>query len=156
MLIEAIFFPSKSNQVRALCIYRTGNGKSLPIQCSATMHRDVLIVVVPLLSVGADQASNIYYSSDARLSIYAEHLDSIGQADDDVTKMRYFFNSLKSNVASRVSIILYLSPGTITNNTWRTVIKGLIIRNLIVSFVWMNATISHPVAVTSGQNFMPI
>ena len=79
LLIQAIVFNENSNKLRALCIRRTGDGKSLPIQCAATMRRYVTIVIVPLLSVGLDQASNIYYSCNKKASVYAEHLDSISE-----------------------------------------------------------------------------
>lgn len=64
-----------------------------PIQCAATMKRYVIIVIVPLLSVGIDQPSNVYYSCDCKASVYAEHLDSILE-DRDVTQMRLFLNEL--------------------------------------------------------------
>ena len=68
---------------------RTGDGISLLIQCAATMRRYVTIVIVPLLSVGIDQASNVYYSYNCNASVYAEHLDSISE-DRDVTQMQLF------------------------------------------------------------------
>ena len=57
-------FADNANSIRSIFICRTGNGKNLPIQCSATMRRYVSIVVVPFIAVGSDQASNVYYSSN--------------------------------------------------------------------------------------------
>ena len=84
LLIQAIVFNIDKNNLRALCIMRTGDGKILPIQCTATMRRFVTIVIVPLLSIGLDQASNVHYSCDKQASVYAEHLDSISEDRDIV------------------------------------------------------------------------
>ena len=54
LLIQSVLFNTNTNKLRALCIRRMGNGKSLPIQCAATTRRYVTIVIVPLLSVGID------------------------------------------------------------------------------------------------------
>ena len=130
LLIQAIVFNKNSNNLRALCIRRTGDGKSLPIQCAATMRRYITIVIVPLLSVGLDQASNVYYNCNKKASVYAEHLDSISE-ERDIIQMRHFLNTLQFKTASRVSIILYASPNTITSSRWGPTLKALISRNLI-------------------------
>ena len=57
------------------------------------MRRYVSIVVVPLISIGADQASNIYYASNSDANIYAEHLDSSREAED-VNMMIKYLNGL--------------------------------------------------------------
>ena len=53
------------------------------------MRRYVTIVVVPLISIGADQASNIYYSSNHESGIYAEHLDSVHDKEDTQKLVNY-------------------------------------------------------------------
>ena len=130
LLIQSIVFNTNANKLRALCIRRTGDGKSLPIQCAATMMRYVTIVIVPLLSVGIDQASNVYYTCNHNASVYAEHLDSISE-DRDVTQMRLFLNELKHDTAACVPVLLYASPGTITSSRWSATLKSLITRNLV-------------------------
>ena len=130
LLIQAMVFANNANSIRAICIRCTGDGKSLPIQCSATMRRFVSIVVVPLIAVGSDQASNVYYSSNSDASVYAEHLDSIRDGGD-ITEMINFLTSLDFRIASRSSIILYISPSTFTSNRWRVVLEGLISRKLV-------------------------
>jgi len=117
LLIQAIVFNKNTNKLRALYIRRTADGKSFPIQCAATMRRFVTIAIVPLLSVGLDQANNIHYSCDKQSSVYAEHLDSISE-DRDIVQMRHFLNELKYKTASRVLIILYASPIITTSSRW--------------------------------------
>ena len=98
-----------------MCIRQTGDGKSLPIQCSTAMCRYVTIVVVPLISIGADQASNIYYSSNPEAGIYAEHLDSVRDAEDTQQMVNYLDN-LTNATLRKISVILYISPSTITHH----------------------------------------
>ena len=114
LLIQALVFSDKASNRRVMCIRQTGDGKSLPIQCCATMRRYVSIVVVPLLSIGADQASNIYYASNSDANIYAEHLDSIREAED-VSMMVNYLNTLTHPFLRKISAILYISPNTITH-----------------------------------------
>ena len=94
------------------------------------MKRYVAIVIVPLISVGLDQASNIYHSCDVRTSVYTEHLDSICE-NKYIVQMILFLNELKHKIASRVSIILYASPNTITSSRWSASLKSLISRDLV-------------------------
>ena len=77
LLIQSLVFSDHASNPRVMCIRQTGDRKSLTIQYYATMRRYVSIVVVPLISIGVDQASNIYYTSNSDANIYAEHLDSI-------------------------------------------------------------------------------
>lgn len=86
--------------------------------------------IVPLLSVGADQASNIYYLCDARASVYAEHLDSI-YGNQYIVQTRLFLDELKQKITSRVSIIIYISPNTITSSQRSVTLKSLISQNLV-------------------------
>lgn len=94
------------------------------------MRRYVSLVVVPLIAVGSDQASSIYYSANTDASVYAERLDSIREAHD-VTKMINFLQSLDQKYAPQISVILYISPITYNSNRWKGVINGLIQQNLI-------------------------
>ena len=125
MLIQDIIFNKNTNKLRALCIQRTGDGKMLPIQCAATMRRYVTIVIVPLISVAAEQASNINYSCDPQASVYAENLDSICETQD-IFQIRLFVNGLQHKNAARNTIILYASPDTITSTCWGATLKSLI------------------------------
>ena len=50
LLIQSLVFSDHATTDRIMCIRQTGDGKSLVIQCTATMQRYVSIVVVPLIS----------------------------------------------------------------------------------------------------------
>ena len=88
-----------------MCIRQTGDRKSLTIQYYATMRRYVSIVVVPLISIGVDQASNIYYTSNSDANIYAEHLDSIWDVEDVIMLVNYL-NGLTHTFLRKISVIL--------------------------------------------------
>ena len=90
----------------------------------------MIIVVVPLLSVGLDQANNVHYSFDKKASVHAEHLDSISE-DRDSVQMSHFLNKLKYKTASRVTIMLYASPNMVTSYWLGAILKGLIAQNLV-------------------------
>ena len=57
------------------------------------MRRCISTVVLPLISIGAYQASNIYYAYNSDANTYAEHLDSIRDAEDAIMMVSYL-NSL--------------------------------------------------------------
>ena len=97
------------------------------------MRRYVAIVVVPLISIGVDQASGIYYSSDPQGNIYAEHLDSVCNSDD-VQQMVSYLNKLTHDIIRKTSVILYISPNTITHHIWAPVLKNLITKNVVHLF----------------------
>lgn len=50
---------------------KTGDGKSLPMQCAAVMRKHVTIVIVPLLSIGSEQSSGVFSSTNPKAGIYA-------------------------------------------------------------------------------------
>lgn len=54
MLIHSLVFDKTSNERRVMCIRKTGDGKSLPMQCAAVMCKHVTIIIVPLLSIGSE------------------------------------------------------------------------------------------------------
>ena len=97
------------------------------------MHRCVSIIVVPLLAICSDQASNAYYSANLDAAAYTEHLDSIREGRG-VEKMIKYLSLLDYHVALQVSIILYISPSTFTSIRWRGVIGGLISGKLVRFF----------------------
>ena len=89
LLIQLLVFSDHASTDRVMCIRQTSDGKSLPVQYTATMRRYVSIVVVPLISIGADQASTIYYTLNSDANIYAEHLDSICEPEDVQSMVKY-------------------------------------------------------------------
>ena len=90
-------------------------------------------MVVPLVSIGADQASNVYYSSNSDANIYAEYLDSIREPDD-VESMVKYLNGLTHAFLKKTAVILYISPSTITHPVWASVIKSLITKRMVHFF----------------------
>ena len=82
LLIQALEFLDHASNRRVVCIRQNGDRKSLPIQYCAAIRRYISIVVVPLISIDANQASNIFYASNSDANIYAEHLGSIREAED--------------------------------------------------------------------------
>lgn len=98
------------------------------------MWRYVSLVFVPLIVVGSDQISNVFYSTNAAISVYAEHLDSIREGHDTTEG---FLTLLHHKIASRISIILCISPATYTRNRWKGVLNGMISRKL-VRFLWID------------------
>ena len=115
----------------------------------------IVIVIVPLVSVGLDQASNVYYSCNPLALVYAEHLNSICE-DRDIVHMILFLTELKYKTASRVSIILYASPNTITSSQWSATLKILIACNLVrfmcvekCHYITSSGKIFHPEFYTS-------
>ena len=133
LLIQSLVFPYFDSPRRIMCIRQTGDGKSLPIQCVATMRRYVSVVVVPLISIGADQVSNIYYCCNPQAGIYAEHLDSLRETDDR-KRMVDYLNSLTHSTLKKTSVILYLSPSAISHGVWAPVLKLLISKGFIRFF----------------------
>ena len=65
-----------------MCIRKTSDGKSLPMQCAAAMRKHVTLISVPLLSIGSEQYSSVFTSTNPAAGIYAEHLDSVREKDD--------------------------------------------------------------------------
>lgn len=98
-------------------IRQTGDEKSLPIQCCATMRQYIYIVFISLISIGADQASNILYAFNSDTNIYAEHLDSIREVEDVSMTINYL-NGLTHTFLQNTQAILYISPNTITLDIW--------------------------------------
>ena len=114
------------------------------------MRRYVSLVVVPLVAVGSDQASNLFYSANTDASVYAEHLDSIREARD-VKEMINFLESLDQRNASRISVSLYISPAIYNSNRWKRVINVLIQRKL-VRFLYIDEC--HYIT-SAGRHFRP-
>lgn len=133
LLVQVLVFLKNGINHRIMCICQTGDDKSLPIQCAATMRCYVTTVVVPLISIGADQASNICYLSNPEAGIYTEHLDSV-RDKDDTQQMVSYLNGLTNATLHKISVILYISPSTITHHVWSTMITNLLSKQFVCLF----------------------
>ena len=111
---SVLVFSDHATTDRVMCICQTGDGKIITIQCTATIRRYVSIVVVHLISIGADQASKIYYTSNSDVNIYVEYLDSIREPDD-VKNMVKYLNGLTHTFKKKTAVIFYISLSTITH-----------------------------------------
>ena len=120
MLIQSLVFDKDSNMRRVMCIRQTGDGKSLPMQCAATMIKHVTIIIVPLLSIGSEQSSSVYTRTNAAAGIYAEHLDSVREKEG-IIQITAFLDNLYVDVIPTQTIILYISPNTISDSIWSPV-----------------------------------
>ena len=82
MLIQYLVFDKASNERRVMYIRKTGDGKSLPTQCAAAMRKHDTLIIVPLLSIGSEQSSSVFTSTNPVADSYAEHIDSAREKDD--------------------------------------------------------------------------
>ena len=106
-LIQSLVFTDCSCNQRIVWIQQTVYGKSLQIQYYFAMRCYVTVIVTPLISIGADQVSNIHYSYNPETSTYAEHLDSVRDAEDRRRMVKYLNNL--SNVTLRNKSVIFIS-----------------------------------------------
>ncbi len=66
-----------------LIVDRTGGGKSHILRMAATFLGGIITVIVPLLSLTADQISKIDEANQDRGSMRAVHLDELSSATTD-------------------------------------------------------------------------
>ena len=85
-----------------MCIRSTCDSKSIPIQCISTIQRYISILIVPLIAIGTDQPSNIYYYSNSDDSVYGKHLNDIGEETDTIHMSSFLMNMTND-------IFLYIS-----------------------------------------------
>ena len=73
------------------------------------MRQYVTLVVILFISIGADQASNIYYSSNPHAIIYDKYLNSLRDSND-VKHMMVYLNNLAHAIMRKTSNIWYIHP----------------------------------------------
>jgi len=123
---KAELLPSAVFLVRA-----TGGGKSLVRDTVAAATLGVTLSISPLLSLGADQESNLNHGlRDNCGAIAAYHLDEFSH---DKKKQQAIVKEILSNEISRnKAIILFASPQAIAENkTWRETIDRTIERRTL-------------------------
>ena len=74
--VETIFF-SEECDGKLIVIDRTGSGKSHILRMVATMTSGIILVIVPLLSLTADQMAKIRVALMSEGSVEAHHADEI-------------------------------------------------------------------------------
>ena len=78
--VEAILCGDDSDG-KLLVVDRTGGGKSLILQLTAVAVARVTVVIVPLLSLTANQTASVSRASSKRMAITAIHLDETSWED---------------------------------------------------------------------------
>ena len=104
--VDTILFNEES-EGKLLVVDRTGGGKSLILQLTAVAVAGVTLVVVPLLSLTANQMARVSRASSRRMSISAIHLDETSWEDVEgkvIPKME----SLSADTSA--SLFLLCSP----------------------------------------------
>ena len=130
MLIHSLVFDKAPNERRVMYIRKTGDGKSLHMQCAAVMRKHVTIIIVHILSIGSEQSSGVFSSTNPEAGIYAEHLDSVREKED-ISQILLFLDGLTLDNIHTQTILLYVSPITISNSVWSPVLAKLINRGLV-------------------------
>ena len=110
--VDAILFGDDSDG-KLLVVDRTGGGKSLILQLTAVAVAGVTIVIVPLLSLTANQMARISRASSKHMSITAIHLDETSW-DDVEGKVIPKLESLPPDTSE--SLFLLCSPQYIATN----------------------------------------
>lgn len=119
-----------------LCIRSTGGGKSAVRDTAGCILRGVVLSMSPLLSLDAQQASNIDKEAIAGSGVVAIHLDSIKYCPDQLSRLHSFLRSLDQNTER--TVFLFASPQAIADeysevrhSELRRLIDYVIINNLL-------------------------
>ena len=150
MLIQSLVFDKASNERRVMCIRQTGDGKILPMQCAATMRKHVTVVIVPLLSIGSEQSSSVFSTTNSAAGIYAEDLDSVCEKDD-IMQIASFLDNLSVGTILAQTIILYISPNAIPDSVWSPILTKLIDRE----FLHLLCIDEYHYIPSAGRHFRP-
>ena len=110
--VNTILFGAESGG-KLLVVDRTGGGKSLILQLTAVAVAGVTLVIVPLLSLTANQMARISRASSRRMSINAIHLDETSWEDVE-SKVIPKMESIQPDTSS--SLFLLCSPQYIAAN----------------------------------------
>ncbi len=111
--------------VNLLC-RATGGGKSMTFKAFGSVTAGVILIVVPSLSLAADQVTKIKEAHDRTVS--AVHLDDV-QDSASVTKVKDTFASFDSDTDA--TVFLFASPQKIISSIWLPMIHGLIDRGAL-------------------------
>ena len=119
-------------------VQQTSRGKSAITRCARSILRGVVVTIVPLLSIGADQVSKI----DAQVSeinelgqrtgsIVAFHLDEIKKVK---TKKSVANALLQLKEDTSTTVFLFVSPQAVLSREWQPVMERLTERKLVRLF----------------------
>ena len=113
---------------RALVVQPTGSGKSIQVICSAILLMGVILVVVPLLSVGADQFSSAFEAYSAPNFRVFQVTESMHAGDKEA--IISFLMDLKTR-ADGTTIIYIAAESLRLDGAWSPVIDQLFARGLV-------------------------
>ena len=105
--------PSKTRSL--LIIDRTGSGKTHIYRIVGTIERGVILIIVPLLTLSADQLSKFKGANQSFGSVTAHHIDELFK--ESVVKYTQLLNSIRMLKRQTTSTIyLFVSPQFIINH----------------------------------------
>lgn len=113
-----IFFGSRERDL--LAAQPTGAGKGLVVHGAVAIEEGVVLHVVPLLALGADQTQDACaFHALASSSVECFHLDGLGL--EDQKHLQEYLNSIESR--SGQIILLMCSPLLLLNPSWVPVFR---------------------------------
>ena len=113
---------------RTLVVQPTGSGKSILVICSAILLMGVVLVVVPLLSVGADQSSSAFEAYSAPNYRVFQVTERMNAGDKEA--IISFLMDLKTR-ADGTTIIYIAAESLRLDGAWSPVIDQLFARGLV-------------------------
>jgi len=105
----------------------TGRGKSMLIASNLMMLGGIILVVEPLLAVGADQVDSLRKLLPHRSII---HLDDHVQGSDDEKEILDLFQSLptkKPKILDPDGVVIFTSPQRLTNESVFKCVQSMIL-----------------------------
>jgi len=140
-------------------VQQTSRGKSAITRCAGSILRGVILTVVPLLSIGADQvsiiekqASEINQLGQRTGSVVSFHLDKVKQA---ATKRSLAAALLNLSKDTLTTVFLFASPQAILKKEWETVLE-MTAKNLIRLFCLDEVHLYVNFGLTFRQDFVKL
>lgn len=138
----------------------TSGGKSAVTRCAGSILRGVILTVVPLLSIGADQVSKISKqvseinkAGQRTGSIVAFHLDEVKQ---NTAKKSLAEALLNVQQDSSATVYLFASPQAILKKEWETVLEKLSTKKLIRLFCFDEVHLYVNFGLTFRRDFVKL
>ncbi len=126
--IEAIFQLVYTKIDMMYLIRKTGDGKSLVLQGTASILKGITIVMVPLIGLGSDQAQKCNIVGDDNLCVESYHLDEF--KNNNALELRERLHEYTCE--EKTAIIVFVSPQQLAKHSlWRPVLMSLAHRGCV-------------------------
>ena len=126
--IEAIFQLVYTKIDMMYLIRKTGDGKSLVLQGTASILKGITIVMVPLIGLGSDQAQKCNIVRDNNICVESYHLDEF--KNNNALELRERLHEYTRE--EKTAIIVFVSPQQLTKfSLWRPVLMSLAQRGCV-------------------------